>query len=439
MRIRIGIFIGSEFHARSLIESGVLNSLINEFEVTVLTKPSLKMNFITKFSNLNLIELNSQKKMENLFNLHLKLGTVRYFKRSNSYKFRIKRYILGDYYPEQNLKAKIKWLLKTTIKAINMFLRFVISRTYFFSIIQKEYISSIELLVNRNVFIDKFDLLLSWCQSSEPTALAPIVFGQKYGIPNMVVVDNWDNLSSKSIFPLEPDNLVCFGNQSVDFARRIQNFNNCKIYPIGSARFEVYRDVIGGNIDLEPKDYLYAGSSIALEDEEVLSILHDYSISLGRDKAFRYRRHPYPQGPVINIQSWKEKFSSIKFEDTEFLDSLENTRNSLSRSKVLIAMPTTFVLEGLLCGIPTILLSLRSEKIRTNSENMLQNLEHLFGIESIKTIKVARKPSEIIDFVNSYTDIRKIEYIESIKNYLTWSNKNFDFELINAIYSSIKQ
>jgi hypothetical protein len=439
MKKRVGIFIGDKFHVRSLVESGTLDLLLEKYQVTVFTTSILKSNFLKYERQLDLVEINVNKKVLKLFRLHLKLGTARFYRKSKSFKFRIRRYVLGDYYPEKDIIAQLYWIIKTTLKALDVLIRFLVGKSVFYLMIQKNYLESVEsILKPRTINKDDFDILLSWCSTSEPSALAPIVFGAKVSIPSMVVVDNWDNLCSKSIFPVEPNSLVCFGNQSARFARTIHDFLQTRIFPIGSARFEVYRDYICGREKLEGIDYLYAGSAIAIEDEEVLQFLQDYSLSRNLNKKFRYRRHPFPQGPKIHLEDLKKKYSTIEIEEINTLESLNQTKESLLSCKTLIAMPTTFFLEGIVCGIPTILLSLESRKIRTDSRAMINNLEHLFGIEELQGLEVARDFTQLSSLLDSTIEERGNNSRELVSEFVNWPNDNFGKKLELAINETIE-
>ena len=68
---RIGLFIGSDFHARSIVESGVLDSLIIDYEVVIFTSLKIKMNFLARFSELNCIEFDVSRKVNLLFSQYL--------------------------------------------------------------------------------------------------------------------------------------------------------------------------------------------------------------------------------------------------------------------------------------------------------------------------------------------------------------------------------
>ena len=68
---RIGIFIGSDFHARSIVESGVLDALIIDYEVVVLTSLKIRINYLARFSKLNFVEFDVSRKVNHLFSQYL--------------------------------------------------------------------------------------------------------------------------------------------------------------------------------------------------------------------------------------------------------------------------------------------------------------------------------------------------------------------------------
>ena len=62
-------------------------------------------------------------------------------------------------------------------------------------------------------------------------------------IESIVIVDNWDNLSSKSVLLKYPDKLLVWSDQMADHAQRIQGMQSCDIKVIGSARFDHYQNI----------------------------------------------------------------------------------------------------------------------------------------------------------------------------------------------------
>ncbi len=71
---------------------------------------------------------------------------------------------------------------------------------------------------------------------------------KKIGITKTVVlIDNWDNLSSKTAFIENPDYLGVWGTQSVGFAKDIHQMTNDKIRIMGTPRFDVYTEYLKKN------------------------------------------------------------------------------------------------------------------------------------------------------------------------------------------------
>ena len=441
---RIGLFIGSDFHARSIVESGVLDALIIDFKVVIFTSPQIRINYLARFSEINFIQFDVSRKVKNLFSQYLALGTARYMNRSNSFRFRIKRYVLGDYYESRNALAKFIWASKSFLKALRVLMRILIGKSLFFKYKERAYFKELTKQFNLSELQSlNFNILISWSQNAEPSAIASILLGKKIKVPSMVVVDNWDNLSSKSIFPLEPNALICFGQQSVDFARSIQKFNECKIYPIGSARFEIYRGVIEGSEKKVPRQILYAGSSIAAEDLEILELFENYYSTNNVDINFKYRRHPYPQGPELNLDDLHLKFPRLfkpgQVLPSRVLESLEQTKEELRTTKILVAMPTTFLLEGVLCKIPTILISFKSKKIRTSSRTMIEELEHLKGMENVHNISLVKNSNELFATLTTLSASSNLVQDNSeLNHFVNWESKSFTQKFIEAIEEIVK-
>jgi len=436
---RIGLFIGSDFHARSIVESGVLDELMINYEVVLFTSLKIKANYLARFSEINFIQFDVSRKVNDLFSQYLALGTARYMNRSNSFRFRIKRYIFGDYYQSKHSLAEFIWAIKSFLKTLRVVIRILIGKSLFFKYIEKVYfkelIKQFDLAELQSL---NFSILISWSQNAEPSAIASILLGEKIKVPSMVVVDNWDNLSSKSIFPLEPNALICFGQQSVDFAHSIQKFRKCKIYPIGSARFEIYRGIIESAEKKEPQQILYAGSSIASEDLEILELFENYFSNNNLNIRFKYRRHPYPQGPEFNLDDLHLKFPTLikpgQVLPSGVLESLEQTKEELRTTKILVAMPTTFLLEGILCKIPTILISFESTKVRTSSRAMIKELEHLKGIERVKNISLVKSSIELFDALTRLsTSSNLVQDNSELDYFINWESKSFPQKFMEAI------
>jgi hypothetical protein len=97
-------------------------------------------------------------------------------------------------------------------------------------------------------------------------------------------------------------------------------------------------------------------------------------------------------------------------------------------------MPTTFLLEGVLCKIPTILISFESIKVRTSSRVMLKELEHLKGIEKVQNISIVYSSRELFDALNRLSTSSNLVQDNSELNYfINWESKSFPQKFIEAI------
>lgn len=439
MRLKIGIFLGSRFHARSLIESDVLFQLQSDNEIIIFTTDDIVQHYSQHLSRVKVHSIIVNSEQNKYFAKHLKLGTLRYLFRSRSFRFRVKRTIVGDYYPEYTLKGILNWAYAVSIAGLKILINYIISITPYYFLVQKLYIKSVLKIASSEMFEKySFDVIIGWSQTSEPTAIAAVSLGKKYSIPSLLVIDNWDNLSSKSIFPIEPNGLVCFGPQSAEFTKSIHRFNNSKIFPIGSARFEIYRNQIDNQDYWARKEILFAGSALAMEDNEILDVLNNYAMESPHNLIIKYRRHPYPQGVVDDLTSIRARYANLIIDDSttknSTLQSLKATASTLEKVQVMISMPTTFLLEGLLCQIPTIIISFASKRVRTSSNLMLEKLEHLQGIKDLVGDNLVHNTEELwtrLDKILKQDQQQKTS--EHLKYYITWSPLNFAEQLINSI------
>ena len=57
---------------------------------------------------------------------------------------------------------------------------------------------------------------------------------------DICLVDNWDNLCSKSVFLLKPYQVGVYSQQAKNHADRIQGLDNKSIFILGSPRYDLY-------------------------------------------------------------------------------------------------------------------------------------------------------------------------------------------------------
>jgi hypothetical protein len=118
---------------------------------------------------------------------------------------------------------------------------------------------------------------------------------RELGIPSLVLVFNWDNLSSKGAFAVKPDHLAVWGEQSVEHAVRIHGFERERVSILGVPSFDSYfRHVPHSTAAPFPFRYaLFAGCYAPFDEAEALERIDRAIEAQGLELKVVYRPHPH--------------------------------------------------------------------------------------------------------------------------------------------------
>jgi hypothetical protein len=83
----------------------------------------------------------------------------------------------------------------------------------------------------------KFSLVMFPSSAFEPIVVNTLLAIRDTKALSLMLVDNWDNLSSKTVLWELPDYLATWGRQSSQHAIEIQGMESEKVFEIGTARF----------------------------------------------------------------------------------------------------------------------------------------------------------------------------------------------------------
>ena len=144
------------------------------------------------------------------------------------------------------------------------------------------------------------DLVLLPCSAYDPIGNDLARLGSSRGFRTLFLVDNWDNLSSKSIFWATPDFLGVWGEQSREHATSIHGIAAERLFLLGTPRFENYYTA---NKKQMPSPYpfpyvLFCGVALAFNEVEALRLLDEEIYrhpELYGDLRIVYRPHPQRQ------------------------------------------------------------------------------------------------------------------------------------------------
>lgn len=226
---------------------------------------------------------------------------------------------------------------------------------------------------------------------------------KKHGYRLLVLVDNWDNLSSKSIFLYPLDYIGVWGEQGVKQAQRIHEIPREKIFKLGTPRFDHYFEALAGvEKGIAPQspypfDYvLFVGCAIAFDETTALIILdqacHEWNQQNGSNLKVVYRPHPLRQPRKREHRFEKQKFRNVvldrQIREQREIEGTIRTRSQppldyypplLANARLVIGPLTTMLLEAAIFRRRILALVYDDGAHLTSPHNALKNFPHFEG------------------------------------------------------------
>jgi hypothetical protein len=202
--------------------------------------------------------------------------------------------------------------------------------------------------------------------------------GRLRNIPVVVIMNSWDNPSTKRAVVGQPDWLLVWGPQTQRHAKRFMKMDPDRVVSFGAAQFDVYREkprtdrsAFAARHDIDPRRVivLFAGSTARTDEFGTLMAL-DRAIENRElpNTVILYRPHPWGEGGRDG-----NRFSSAKWRHVRIHDVMQNyvarlssgsagmilpdyhdTNDLLSAIDVVVSPLSTMLIEGMLHGKPVI-------------------------------------------------------------------------------------
>ena len=416
-----------------LESSNVLKRLSNEYELTILAPCS---TFTPK--GYQILFFKESRIGAFLRELLLNANTIRLFSEVKSFETRVK----------VNLGLSRSQLEKFEKRKICIFGQFKKPRTFLslflaafstpkFDKILRSLANLWPSLQNR-IVKSKPDLILIFTGGAftgvENVALS---YAAKLSIKSVLVVDNWDNLSSKSIFWSSPTAIGVWGENMLANAREIHKMNSKIVRFVGSARFRPNERVLP---ELNEDFILFAGSGKPLINEpkavlEVRKILD--TMDLKKVKLI-YRPHPMSNIDIERAKDSFSKYRNIEF-DNSFSDNLkenfyqsgplEHLEELCAAATFVIAPLSSIIVESLSIGTPVVSFNWRDQG---GFEKPLNEYTHFHELVNVKGFF----PISSIDAFES--TVLKILKIERGYNYVPKILPTFKDTYVERILSLIE-
>lgn len=229
-------------------------------------------------------------------------------------------------------------------------------------------------------------------------------------VRTLLVVDNWDNLSSKIALPELPDTMGVWGSQTKEHAVDIHGMPPERVFELGSARFIPYSASpkrIQGSL-LVAKRVLFAGCSNAYSETPILRFLDERIDDVFPGQlSITYRPHPRRHQRIDGDVFHEENYRHVHLDCDNngmvtYLRSIGRYQYvDFSLFNFVVSSPTSLSLEAALNGTPVILLATDDGVHPDTASIYLRNSTHFRGFGEIQGVRVANNLVELWDLFSS--------------------------------------
>ena len=420
LKSKIFFVISTDEFARNYIHTDVLNKIENDYDVTYIINEKISVlnniegtKKIIKYDD----DYSQNKKLINLFDVYM----YKNINKSSSFYFRFKRYNLPKnipffktiyYFLKNILDLKIsffEYYFKTDLIKIR-------ASKFIFPFYSKKVLNNLNINEKiSNAFKNtKPDLIIYPSSAYEPISFDLIELSKKFKCKTFFLIDNWDNLSSKTILIKRPDFLGVWSEQAKLHAIEIQNFPANKVKIIGSARFNNYFS--SRKINLSPhfnfKYILFIGTALEFDEYEVLFELNSIINDNSKFSGFKivYRPHPWRQSrnnrsvkSLINViidpqveENYLNNNNTLDFQpDLKYYPSL------ISNADFLVGGLSSMLIESMIFNKKYIVMVHDDNKHFTNQKNALKYYTHFKGIENLENLYFCDNLKNLGNLINS--------------------------------------
>ena len=280
------------------------------------------------------------------------------------------------------------------------------------------------------------DLVLIPNGGLDPNAHEVLALQKKWNFKTILLVDNWDNLCSKSRFLIEPDYFGVWGNQAKQHAEKFHKIDESRIFLTGTPRFDVYQSYKSNKVELKEKYQevlnfpyiLFAGCWPQFDEISVLELLNSlvdkYKKILPKNCKILYRPHPwgenYDKLDYLNSKNLKNiaidpQMSKKSRPDdwtrrTDFQPDLDYYPILLDNSEFVICPLSSVLIEASLMDKKVLALAHNDEKSFLNPAMMYENSDYFDRLSDLNSVKL----------------LHNIENLDGIFNQMILSNLPVD-------------
>lgn len=442
--MQIGVFLPSSAFVDSWLKNGVLRKIANAFPTQIIV-PNASVDSLGGY--LNLLEsgrIHSVRYRDSfLIRASNKCRMVENRSKSRTFQFKMSYEWLGQHImnlgPQANFYRLSFWMatwLKNPIKKSQDFLIKVISinpiTRALLGLVASNLVELRAKDFKRVITESNIDVLLIPTITSQPYVDYLVRAAKESAVLSVVVIENWDNISSKTIFRELPDFVTVLGNQTLGHAVSIQGFDKDRVLPIGIPRFEEHFEEIVKQHEYKKGDQLniaYLGLGPSHNEIQLMSRVVEALRNHHLNVPFQIHYRPHPSRSIrfsdfdledlpkevvlddtvhLNRRSFEPRvWKRIKSKNDEWMPKSKVASSTrllqlfLANKHLVISTPTTALLDAMLLSKPIILDLTNDGKSRTTAASV-EKWEHLHNLEALTNIRIGRNVDEIAKQISSF-------------------------------------
>lgn len=304
------------------------------------------------------------------------------------------------------------------------------------------------------------DVIVFPSAAFDPITVDLVSIGKELDIPTVCLVDNWDNLSSKTLFWNRPDHIAVWGPQTRAQAITIHGFDENQVHMIGTPRFDSYFEARSSHVKQNPYPHpyiLFVGSAMPFDEISALHELDRFLLShssLQQDLTVVYRPHPWQQKRQTPTQFTAEDFCRVildhqiqagidsgvrpEHNDPSFQPDLSYYPGLLKGAQVVVGPLTTMLLEASLCLRPVVALSYFDGHHANTTQRYFS---HFDGMETVPGFSFCENSHELPALVASALDFGEIteEASDDATSFFLYRDtESYGQRLVNLVEESLK-
>ena len=423
---KIALVLLNPQYIRSWIDNGLVDELIkdDEIEVTIFA-PQHVIERISEYKNVEKVLIDSIE--PSFASTHLvAMNWIEKRKLSTTFQFALKRTFCTDYKFIVFKRGISDWL-KQANKNFKTIL-FNVSKKRLVIIYLFKPLRLIRVLLSRQlsaqqclpeaIVSERFDWLFIPCNAIDEIITDYLSSAKKLSLKTLIAIDNWDNLTSKSVFVEKPEYLTVMGERCIEHAVDIHSIERSQVLPFGLPRFDTYRN---GGLGSQKSnlnstiEILYAGFSLPHAEIAVVNYLWQglKNHFPTHEIRFVYRPHPIP---IPRIDDVKEVVPGVvttqhgKLERTNMPKMDEDYLLSMLNADVVIGAPTTMVFEAMLLDRPCIIDGTSDRFHRTNAASSIRNFTHMRDLLTVTNLPIANDVEEMLKLLVAMIE-QKVRFV----------------------------